>query len=77
LAPVVSRASANIQYHHQLKRIASTQSDGPLLGHIDGHYEMLLENPFDSNIKRMSTVWQFIPEDTRNDPADYELVVCE
>jgi len=77
LAPVVSRASATIQINHQLKRVASGQSDGPLFGQIDGHYELLLENPFDSNIKRMSTVWQFIPEDTSNDPADYELIVCE
>lgn len=77
LAPIVSRASASIQFHHQLKRVASAQSDGPPLGQIDGHYEMLQENPFDSNIKRMSTVWQFIPEDPRNDPADYDLVVCK
>lgn len=75
LAPVISRASASIQFHHQLDRVATAQSDGPPLGIIDGHYEMLLENPFDSNIKRMSTVWQFIPEDPRHDPTNYDLVV--
>lgn len=73
----MSRASANIQYHHQLKRVTTAQSDGPPLGEVDGHYEMLLENPFDSTIKRMSTVWQFIPEDNRDNPTDYDLVVCE
>ncbi|KAG8792939.1 hypothetical protein FRC16_011214 [Serendipita sp. 398] len=42
---------------------------------IDGHYEMLVEHPFDSTIKRMSTVWKFIPENANDDRGDYDLVV--
>ncbi|PVG04087.1 putative Na+-transporting ATPase ENA-1 [Serendipita vermifera] len=75
LGRMVSRASANIQSQTQLKRIHTTESDAPLAGSVDGHYEMLVEHPFDSTIKRMSTVWQFIPEDTQHDPADYDLIV--
>jgi P-type Na+/K+ transporter len=77
LGRIVSRASANIQSQNQLKRIHTTESDAPLTGSLDGHYEMLVEHPFDSTIKRMSTVWEFIPEDTQHDPADYDLIVCE
>lgn len=75
---MVSRASENIQLRTQelgLQRTRTAQSDAPYLGEIDGHYEMLVEHPFDSTIKRMSTVWQFIPEDSNNDPAQYDLIV--
>jgi Na+-exporting ATPase len=78
LAKTTSRASANHQARqseNQLKRIHTAQSDGPVLSEIDGHYEMLVEHPFDSTIKRMSTVWQFIPENVNEDPSDYDLVV--
>jgi magnesium-transporting ATPase (P-type) len=77
LAPTISRASENIQSQTQLHGVQTAQSDGPLLGDIDGHYEVLVEHPFDSSIKRMSTVWKFIPEDVKSDPIDYDLIVCK
>lgn len=61
--------------HHPLDRIKTAQSDAPAFSDINGHFEMLVEHPFDSTIKRMSTVWQFIPEDPRDDPANYDLIV--
>ena len=63
--------------HHQLGRITTVQSDVPAISDINGHFEMLVEHSFDSDIKRMSTVWQFIPEDPHDDPANYDLIVCE
>lgn len=78
LAKIPSRASANYhsrQSENQLKRTNTAQSDGPVHSEIDGHYEMLIEHPFDSTIKRMSTVWQFIPENVNEDPSHYDLVV--
>jgi Na+-exporting ATPase len=30
---------------------------------LDGHYELLVEHPFDSTIKRMSVAYKFIPSD--------------
>ena len=78
MAKATSRASTNYQARqseNQLKRIHTAQSDGPVVGEIDGHYEMLVEHPFDSTIKRMSTVWQFIPENVSEDPSDYDLIV--
>ncbi|KAL7412608.1 hypothetical protein BDY24DRAFT_392075 [Mrakia frigida] len=27
---------------------------------MDGHYEMVVEHPFDSSVKRMSTVWKYV-----------------
>jgi P-type Na+/K+ transporter len=74
---MVSRASANIHSQSQLKQTQTTDSDGPLVTAVDGHYELLVEHPFDSTIKRMSTVWQFIPEDTEHDASNYDLTVCE
>jgi len=78
LIRTTSRASANYhaqQSENQLKRIHTAQSDAPPVGEIDGHYETLVEHPFDSTIKRMSTVWQFIPENVNEDPSDYDLIV--
>lgn len=80
LGRVVSRASTNYQSRQAelaLQRTRTAQSDGPITTELDGHYEMLVEHPFDSTIKRMSTAWQFIPEDSGSNPADYDLLVCE
>ncbi|KAG9056424.1 hypothetical protein FS842_010758 [Serendipita sp. 407] len=78
LVRIVSRASANIQARQletPLNRVHTAQSDGPPAIDIDGHYEMLVEHPFDSTIKRMSTVWQFNSEYTQGEQDDYDLVV--
>lgn len=44
---------------------------------IDGHYEMLVEHPFDSTIKRMATAWEFIPEDPSAEAKDYDILICK
>ncbi|PVG04086.1 hypothetical protein CPB86DRAFT_792829 [Serendipita vermifera] len=56
LGRMVSRASANIHSQTQLKQTQTVDSDGPLVTAVDGHYELLVEHPFDSTIKRMSTM---------------------
>ncbi|KAG8804906.1 hypothetical protein FRC17_005834, partial [Serendipita sp. 399] len=78
LVRIVSRASTTIQARQSdnpLNRVQTAQSDGPPVVAIDGHYEMLVEHPFDSTIKRMSTVWQFVPENVHGDPEGYDLIV--
>lgn len=75
LRPIISRASANYQ-NLKLTKVSTVMSETHH-ARIDGHYEMLVEHPFDSTIKRMSTVWQFIPEDQGEDPNEYDLIVCE
>lgn len=78
LVRMVSRASENVQARRselQLARTHTAQSDGTSVPIIDGHYEMLVEHPFDSTVKRMSTVWEFIPENDNDGSADYDLVV--
>ncbi|EJD55236.1 potassium/sodium eff [Auricularia subglabra TFB-10046 SS5] len=76
LHPVVSRASANVVARaeaNKLQRVKTAESDVPRAA-IDGHYEMLVEHPFDSTIKRMSTVWQFVPQDEHEEPTAYDLI---
>ncbi|KAG8805027.1 hypothetical protein FRC17_005769, partial [Serendipita sp. 399] len=78
LVRIVSRASTTIQARQSdnpLNRVQTAQSDGPPVVSIDGHYEMLVEHPFDSTIKRMSTVWEFVPENVHGDPEGYDLIV--
>lgn len=43
---------------------------------INGHFELIVEHPFDSTIKRMSTVWRFIPNGDQENPEDYDLLLC-
>jgi len=59
----------------ELERVESTESDvtGAPIG---GHFELIVEHPFDSTIKRMSTVWEFIPNDNQKNPGDYDLLLC-
>ena len=48
-----------------LERTISAQSgpenERPVKAAIRGRYELLVEHPFDSTIKRMSTAWKLIP----------------
>ena len=61
-----------------MQRVESRHSTQGVLtsAQIDGHYEMLVEHPFDSTIKRMATAWKFIPEDTSADAKDYDILIC-
>jgi Na+-exporting ATPase len=73
----MSRASANrlVPPEIKLERVKSTESD-IARAPISGHFELIVEHPFDSTIKRMSTVWQFIPNDDQENPEDYDLLLC-
>lgn len=44
---------------------------------VHGHYEMLVEHPFDSTVKRMCTVWQYRPLAGEQHEGGDDLVVCE
>ncbi|TIB89490.1 potassium/sodium eff [Wallemia mellicola] len=39
---------------------------------VEGHFEMIIEHPFDSSIKRMSTAWKFV--DTKGDDGSKQHV---
>ena len=58
-----------------LERVRSTESD-VARAPINGHFELVVEHPFDSTIKRMSTVWQFIPSDDQENSEEYDLLLC-
>ena len=77
LRPILSRTSANhfMPPEFNLERVKSTESD-IARAPINGHFELLVEHPFDSTIKRMSTVWQFIPNDDRENAEDCDLLLC-
>ena len=75
--PNMSRTSENhlVPPEIKLERIKSTESDA-VRAPINGHFELIVEHPFDSTIKRMSTVWRFFPNDDRNNHEDYDLLLC-
>jgi Na+-exporting ATPase len=54
------------QSHAPLQRNNSTVSTGIHKVPVDGHFELVVEHPFDSTIKRMSTVWQHVNDDGSN-----------
>ena len=58
-----------------LERVKSTESD-IARAPINGHFELLVEHSFDSTIKRMSTVWEFIPNDDQENAEEYDLLLC-
>jgi Na+-exporting ATPase len=37
---------------------------------------LIVEHPFDSTIKRMSTIWQFIPNNGQENAEDSDLLLC-
>lgn len=57
------KAAAAAAEQHALSPVQSRASDhGAAIKTkvaMDGHYEILVEHPFDSNVKRMSTVWKY------------------
>jgi magnesium-transporting ATPase (P-type) len=49
---------------HPLTRFTSTHSHHrPLVACLKGHYEQIVEHPFDSTVKRMSIAYRFVPDD--------------
>ena len=74
LRPNVSRTSV-VPPDIKLEKVKSTESDITRTP-INGHFELVVEHPFDSTIKRMSTVWQFIPNDDQDSAEDYGLLLC-
>jgi P-type Na+/K+ transporter len=73
----MSRMSADFLVRQEIKleRVRSTEND-VARAPSNGHFELVVEHPFDSTIKRMSTVWQFIPNDDQGNPEDYDLLFC-
>jgi len=62
--------------HHEkipLNRTASRSSGKPIVAGMNGHYEQLVEHPFDSGVKRMSIAYKFVPDEGSSDKAH---VVC-
>jgi Na+-exporting ATPase len=46
-----------------MQRAGSTYSANEKAVPLDGHYKLVVEHPFDSTVKRMSTAWRFVKED--------------
>ncbi|KAK8844789.1 potassium/sodium efflux P-type ATPase, fungal-type [Kwoniella newhampshirensis] len=46
--------------------IRSGHSNRPLVAGLRGHFEQLIEHPFDSTVKRMSIAYKYAPEDGQN-----------
>jgi Na+-exporting ATPase len=46
-----------------IQRGSSTYSVNEKAVPLDGHYKLVVEHPFDSTVKRMSTAWRFVKED--------------
>lgn len=67
--PHMTRAKSKHHPHaeaHQppaLQRAGSTYSANEKAVPLDGHYKLVIEHPFDSTVKRMSTAWRFVKED--------------
>ncbi|WVF66526.1 potassium/sodium efflux P-type ATPase, fungal-type [Kwoniella sp. CBS 6097] len=54
---------------HSLTRVQSAQSGHsarPLVAGTQGHYEQIIEHPFDSTVKRMSIAYKFVPDNGRD-----------
>lgn len=45
-----------------LQRQPSRASHRPPVAGVAGHYELIVEHPFDSSVKRMSIAYKFVPE---------------
>lgn len=41
---------------------------------VEGHFEMIIEHPFDSSIKRMSTAWKFIDAQGGDDSKQHVFI---
>ncbi|TIA86769.1 hypothetical protein E3P99_03578 [Wallemia hederae] len=41
---------------------------------VEGHFEMLIEHPFDSSIKRMSTAWKFVDAQGQDDSKEHVFI---
>ena len=59
----------------KLMRIRSTGGD-VIRAPINGHFELIVEHPFDSTIKRVSTVWQFITNHDQEQARKHDLLLC-
>jgi Na+-exporting ATPase len=61
-----------------LERVASGRSataKRPRGAHLDGHYELLVEHPFDSTIKRMSVAYKFFPSEGSSEKEHVVLLM--
>ena len=62
--------------HHHLQRIQSTRSthSRPPVAGTGGHYEQLVEHPFDSTVKRMGIAFTFHPDEHAEQPEEAHIV---
>jgi Na+-exporting ATPase len=77
-APTGEKGAATAsELERTVSAVESTHSDqGPLVK-PGGHFEMVVEHPFDSTIKRMSTVWRFVPGEERGSEPGYVFVLMK
>ena len=75
LRPNMSGTDNNLVPEIKLEGVRPTESDIARAS-INGHFELIVEHPFDSTIKRMSTVWRFLPNNDQENPEDYDLLLC-
>ncbi|KAL7419667.1 hypothetical protein Q5752_005581 [Cryptotrichosporon argae] len=56
---------------HELQRTTSAMAHHrPALAALGGHYEQIIEHPFDSTVKRMSIAYRFVPDGSDGDGSD-------
>ena len=67
-----SAGARNQSHAGTLQRQNSAASAGVHRVPVDGHFELVVEHPFDSTIKRMSTVWQHVGDN--GTPAKSECI---
>ena len=61
---------------HTLSRVASNRSghNRPPVAGLQGHYEQLIEHPFDSTVKRMSIAYVFHPDSSDPDAPEAHVI---
>lgn len=64
------------QRHHNLARVTSTRSahSRPPVAGTGGHYEQLIEHPFDSSVKRMAIGFTYHPDEHSENSGEAHVV---
>ncbi|TIA99512.1 hypothetical protein E3P96_02904 [Wallemia ichthyophaga] len=59
---------------HQPKHRAKKEDHPAPRADVKGHFEMLIEHPFDSSIKRMTTAWKFVDAQNADDSKQHVFI---
>ena len=64
---------------HNLSKTTSTTSriSRPPVAGQEGHYELIVEHPFDSTVKRMSIAYRFVPENSHASSQSHTLCLLK